>query len=226
MQPAGPVCEVDPMRNLFTLSMPFSRFVRNTVLLSLASLLPLLVLYVALRPGFTAMLMDGGPALSRFLRQVATNGFPVVFIVNYISFFHFAALNARQPAPRDTIFVVFIDMPVRIVVFILLHAIIYVVSANWFGSFGGSPATALRVVAPTLARSALFENISGVYLYATLVSALPLYVSALETSQRVSGPLRRLPGKSGAVLAALGLFGLFALALTLLATLIVRIQSG
>ena len=226
MQPAGPVCEVDPMRNLFTLSMPFSRFVRNTALLSLASLLPLLVLYVALRPGFTAMLMDGGPALSRFLRQVATNGFPAVFIVNYISFFHFAVLNARQPAPRDTILVVFIDMPVRIVVFILLHAIIYVVSANWFGSFGGSPATALRVVAPTLARSALFDNISGVYLYATLVSALPLYVSALETSRRVSGPLRRLPGKSGAVLAALGLFGLFALALTLLATLIVRIQSG
>jgi len=214
------------MQGLFSLSMPFSHFVRNTALLSLASLVPLLALYVGLRPGFAAMLMDGGPALSRFLRQVLTNGFPVVFAVNYISFFHFALVSARQPTPRDTIFIVFIDMSIRIIVFILLHAIIYVVSANWFGSFGGSQATALRVVAPTLARSALFENISGVYLYATLVSALPLYVSALETSKRFSHPLRRLPRKSGPVLAALALFGLFAWALTLVAALIVRIQSG
>lgn len=214
------------MQRLFNLDMPASHFLRNTALLSLASLLPLLVLYVGLRPGFAGMLMDGGPALSRFSRQVVTNGFPVVFIINYISFFHFAALNAGQPAPRDTIRVVFVDMPVRIVVFILLHAIIYVVSANWFGSFGGSPATALRVVAPTLARSALFDNISGVYLYATLISAVPLYVSALETSERFSQPLRRLPGKSGAVLAALALFGVFALGMTLLAILIIRIQSG
>jgi len=214
------------MQRLFSLSMPVSHFLRNTALLSLASLLPLLAFYVSLRPGFATMLMDGGPALSRFLRQVVTNGFPVVFIVNYISFFHFAVLNARQRAKRDTIFIVAIDMPIRIVVFILLHAIIYVVSANWFGSFGGSPATALRVVAPTLARSALFDNISGVYLYATLISAVPLYVSALETSQKFSGPLRRLPGKSGAVLAALALSGVFALSLSLLAALIVRIQSG
>jgi len=35
-------------------------------------------------------------------------------------------------------------------------------------------------VAPTLARPAFFENISGVYLYATLVSAMPLHVSSIE----------------------------------------------
>ena len=73
------------MYRLFSLSMPVSHFLRNTAVLSLASLLPLLAFYVSLRPGFATMLMDGGPALSRFLRQVVTNGFPVVFIINYIS---------------------------------------------------------------------------------------------------------------------------------------------
>lgn len=214
------------MHRLFSLAMPFSRFALNTALVSLVSLTLLLVLYIALRPGLAGMLMEGGPALSRFLRQVVTNGFPVVFAVNYMSFFHFALLNDRGPGPRDAIRVVLVDLPARIIVFILLHAIIYVVSADWFGSFGGSQATALRVVAPTLARSALFDNISGVYLYATLVSALPLYVSALEGLPRFSDRSRPLRSRTGAVLAAVLLFALFVLALTLVAILIVRLQSG
>ena len=98
----------------------------------------------------------------------------------------------------------------RVALFIILHAVIYTVSADWFGSFGGSRLTALRVVAPTLAQSALFQNISCVYLYATLVSALPLYVAAIEGSDRLGKRQHRLPGRAGPVLAALALFGLFA----------------
>ena len=214
------------MHRYFALDMPAVRFARNTLAASLLGLLPLLILYIALTPGFAAQLMGGGPALGRFLRQVLTNGLPVVFVVNYVGFFVFAWVSDRHPGARGRTLVLLIDLPARVLLFIILHAVIYAVSADWFGSFGGSRLTALRVVGPTLAQSALFQNISGVYLYATLVSALPLYVEVIERSDRVGKLSHRLPGRSGPVLAALVLFGLFAVLLTATANLIVRLQFG
>lgn len=49
-----------------------------------------------------------------------------------------------------------------------------------FGSFGGDPLQALRVAGPTLVQAAAFGNLSGVYLYATLISALPLHMALAE----------------------------------------------
>jgi hypothetical protein len=214
------------MQQYFTLDMPAARFARNTLVASLLGLLPLLSLYIALTPGFAAQLMNGGTALGRFLRQVLTNGLPVVFIVNYVGFFMFAWAVDRHPGGRGRALVLLVDLPVRVVLFIILHAAIYTVSADWFGSFGGSRLTALQVVAPTLAQSALFQNISGVYLYATLVSALPLYVAAIERRDCVGKLQHRSPGRTGPVFAALALFGLFTVLLTAAAKLIVRLQSG
>lgn len=213
------------MKHYFALDMPAVHFVRNTLIISVISLVPLLFLYVFLIPGFAAHLAGGGPALARFVRQVLTNGVPVVFAVNYAGFFLYAWMNARRPGGQSRVLFLLTDLPLRVILFIVLHAITYVFSADWFGSFGGSRLTALRVVAPTLARSALFENLSGVYLYATLVSALPLYVAVLQSSDapRLS---RRLPGRIGAVLTAIVLFGSFTLALTVVATLIVWLQSA
>jgi hypothetical protein len=114
----------------------------------------------------------------------------------------------------------------RVVLFIALHAVIYTLSADWFGSFGGSRLKTLRVVAPTLAQSALFQNISGVYLYATLISALPLYITAIERSDHLGRLLTRLPGRAGPVFSALALFGLFAVLPAATARFIVRLQSG
>lgn len=214
------------MHRLFTLDMPFLRFARNTALVSLAALGPLLVVYVISIPGFAAMLFDGGPALALFLRQIATNGLPVVFAVNFISFFLFAWMHDRPRNAANSTLVLLIDLPLRLAVFVSLHAIIYALSADWFGSFGGSPATALRVVAPTLARSALFENISGVYLYATLASAIPLYAASIDRSRRLSAVAAILPGKLGAILLALMIFGVFVASLAGLASALVRIQAA
>ncbi len=213
------------MERYFALDMAATRFARNTLVASLIGLLPLLFLYVALSPGFAAQLMSGGPALGRFLRQVLTNGLPVVFVVNYLGFFLFACAVDRNPRGRGRALVLLFDLPLRVVFFLILHAVIYTVSADWFGSFGGSRLTALRVVAPTLAQSALFQNLSGVYLYATLVSAVPLYVAAIERPDRQGRLSRCFPGRTGPVLAALALFGLFAMLLTAAAKLIVRLQS-
>ena len=219
------LCDPVGMHRFFSTDMPGTRFIRNVFLFSLAGLLPVLVIYVSLTPGFASALMQGGPSLNRFLRQVATNGLPVVFAVNYVGFFLFA-LSQKEGADRpDSGLYVLLDMPARVFVFLVLHAIIYVLSADWFGSFGGSRATALRVVAPTLARSALFENISGVYLYATLVSALPLYVSAFGRSSRLRFLVAWFPYKSGAFVLALAWFALAVLFLTALAKLIVFFQG-
>jgi len=169
------------MERYFSLEMPATRFVLNTLIASLLGLALLLFLYVALTPGFASHLARSGPAFGQFMRQVLTNGLPVVFLVNYAGFMLFAWTVAQLRDNRATLtFILIFDPFLRVLLFIALHAFIYVLSVDWFASFGGNRITALKVLAPTLARSALFENISGVYLYATVVSALPLYVVVLS----------------------------------------------
>lgn len=214
------------MIEYFSPEMPFLRFARNVALVSIASLLPLLVLYVASQPGFGGMLLDSGPALSRFIRQVATNGLPIVFIVNYIGFVFYARSTAQPNRLRNRVAFVLADMVMRFIAFFVLHAIIYVASAIWFGSFGGSTATALKVIAPTLAQSALFENISGAYLYAILISALPLYTAALDNPACRYKLFSRSLEKSGSLLVAITLVCLFALVITFAARSIAGLQSG
>ncbi|MEO1950287.1 hypothetical protein [Thioclava sp.] len=87
------------MDRFFSISMPAAQFVRNVLLF-----------YVLLAPGFAPALAAGGPALMRLLRQVATNGLPVVFAVNYVSFFLFAMTKQPKAGSRDTAFFVLVDV--------------------------------------------------------------------------------------------------------------------
>ncbi|MDA5094126.1 hypothetical protein O2N63_08490 [Aliiroseovarius sp. KMU-50] len=221
------------MEKHFSTDMPFLRFALNTLAISCLGLFPLLLLYISLTPGFGSMLWNNGTALSRFLRQVLTNGIPVVFTVNYVSFFLYAMHLESRNGAAASVKILLIDLPARVIIFVLLHGVIYFVSADWFGSFGGDHWQALRVVGPTLVRSVFFENISGVYLYATMVSALPLYTSAIERwFETASSPPRwisrlihKLPGNLAAIGLALALFAIFALILTGAAAMIVKLQS-
>ena len=213
------------MKRYFAIDMPALLFARNTLVVSFVSLMLILMIFVAMTPGFGGMLIGGGPALSRFARQVFTNGLPVVFVVNYVSFFLFACVVDRSLPIYGIKLVLMVDLPVRVVGFTALHAIIYVLSAEYFGSFGGSRAIALRIVAPTLARSILFENISGAYLYATLVSALPLYIAAIDNSKKLTGIANRFPRRLGFVLIAIGLFAFSLLALTAFAATLIWWQT-
>lgn len=184
------------MKRYFSTNMPFWRFARNSLAISCAGMAPLLLLYIVLTPGFTAMLFRSGPAMVLFLRQVATNGLPVVFIVNFLSFFIYAVHMDKYGAEHIPTHLNLLDLPMRILLFVALHGLIYVLSAEWFGSFGGGRLQALGVVAPTLVRSAFFENLSGVYFYAIVLSALPLHIPAIERtlakSQGHHSFLRRL----------------------------------
>ena len=58
----------------FSVRLPFTRFARNTALLSLLGLVPVLILYIVLIPGFWSHLTTSDAALVRFVRQILTNG--------------------------------------------------------------------------------------------------------------------------------------------------------
>lgn len=158
----------------FSVRLPFPRFALNTILLSLTGLAPVLALYIAMTPGFGAHLATADSALARFLRQIVTNGVPTVFTVNAVSMMLFAHLRSRSVDAKAALA---LDFAARTVLFAALHALVFFASASLFGSFGGDPKQALRVVGPTLGQAAGFGNLSGVYLYATLVSALPLHMA-------------------------------------------------
>lgn len=161
----------------FSVRLPFTRFARNTVLLSLLGLVPVLILYIALIPGFSSHLTTSDAAQARFVRQILTNGLPVVVTVNAVSLIMFSWSRSRILGPEAALA---LDFAARTVAFAALHAAIFFASALMFGSFGGDPLQALRVANPTLVQAAAFGNLSGVYLYATLISALPLHMALAE----------------------------------------------
>lgn len=202
----------------FSVRLPATRFVRNTLLLSLAGLAPVLAAYISLAPGLWAHLGAGGAGLARFARQILTNGVPVVVVVNAAGFILFAQLRADRLCP---VTLLGIDVAMRLGAFIGLHVVIYPASAVMFGAFGDDPAQALRVVGPTLAQAALFANLSGVYLYATLVSAVPLHMGLAGATLRRRG--FRRPAAAALIGAALAIFGLQALLLTAAALLLGRL---
>ncbi len=212
----------DPHRRLaqldrwFRLDMAFARFLLHVLIVSVAGLVPVLALYVALSPGFAAHLAGDGAALGRFARQIATNGLPVVIVVNYVGFVLFAARGRR-----GAVAMLGVDLVARAVAFVALHAVIYPASALWFGSFGGDPSQALRVMAPTLAQAALFENLSGVYLYAAALGTAPLVLAALAGLTGARAPVTHLPPAwrmpALFALAMLGYVGLVAGLVTLFA---------
>ena len=162
----------------FSVRLPFTRFARNMMLLSLLGLVPVLILYIALIPGFWSHLTTSDAALARFARQILTNGLPVVFTVNAVSMIMLSRSRRRIVAPGSALA---LDFAARSIGFTVLHVIVFFVSALMFGSFGGDPLQALRVVGPTIVQAAAFGNLSGVYLYATLISALPLHMALAES---------------------------------------------
>ena len=200
------------------------RFLRNVLLVSIAGLIPPLAFFVVLSPGLSTALGQGGPALLRFLRQVLTNGLPVVFVINYVSFFMYA-LSIEEARRRNPFAFAAMDVLARPLLFFGLHALIYVLSADWYDSFGGDKMTAISVVAPTLARSVYFENISGVYLYATFISAMPLYMTAISHSKMFRKAVEAVPFGAGPLVLASAIFVTTAVLVTVLTNAIMLVQS-
>jgi hypothetical protein len=201
------------MERHFALDLPAGRFACNVLVLSLAALALPLAAYLSLRPGVAEMLAQGGTTAARLLlRQVALNGVPVVFAVTWAGFVLHGLRTRPGVSTRTGQMVMLADAPLRLTIFGLLHLVVYVLAADWFGSFGGDRATALRVVAPTLARAAAFENLSGAYLYAVLLASLPAQASA-----------SRPPGGRGRAVTRFGLLAWTALCVAAFTAILVAI---
>ena len=192
----------------FHTRLPAARFLLNTVLLSLAGLAPALGLYISLTPGFWGHLAGAPGAFGPFLRQVLTNGLPVVAAVNGVALLLFARVRAGRLRPLAALGM---DVAARPGLFAALHAMVFVASALMFGAFGGDPGQALGVLGPTLARAGGFGNLAGVYFLATLVSALPLHMALLARLFEERGA--PAPPAAALAVAALGLFAVQVLVL-------------
>ena len=194
----------------FNLDLPFARFCWNVLVFSALSLFPLLIVYIVLSPGLGTMLLTNETALVRFMRQVLTNGVTVVFVINYAGFF--ALAHFQQQRARNSLQHLIFDVLARALLFVALHALIYVLSADIFASFSGDRGVAMQVVGPTLKRAFLFENISGVYLYGILPGAFIAYLVVFQ--ERNAATSSNLPSRSSTI-TALGLCAAIVLLVTI-----------
>lgn len=219
------------MDRYFHPGITFFKMLKNTLLFSVASLILLLALYMSLVPGFFNSIWNDEMSRAPFIRQIFTNGLPVVFIVNYVGFSLYLSSSRPGKFAGSAVRVLALDVFARMLLFCLLTAIVYLGSAHLFGSFSGDMWQAVRAVGPTITLAATFGNLSGVYVYAAAISAFPLFIAALiELMQASPGfsrfvrgiffflPFENKPIRSLA--AILGVFfGLFALVISVFASL-------
>ena len=175
------------MNRLFPKEIGLVRLAAQTFVASLLALFAVLALFVVKTPVFLETVLQDRALALAVMRQVMASGLPIVFVINLVGFSNFGALAHRHDAERGAAATIGMDLLTRGFLFFALHALSYYLAAVSYGSFGGDPATALRVVAPTLAGAALFSNLAGVYLYATAISALPFLMLALAKAAREGG---------------------------------------
>ncbi|MGY6644004.1 MAG: hypothetical protein ACXIVD_02190 [Salinarimonas sp.] len=238
-QGGKPVARLRWLSALFAPDIGWLRFALQSFVLSVIGLLLATGFYILTYPALRAGLMDDPMLLNAFLRQIIASGLLIVFVINTIGFANYRAFVARGNDGRSTAAVLGADLFTRGLLFFGMHVISYYLAAEYYDSFGGNTLLALQVVAPTLAGAAYMGNLSGVYLWATAISALPFFMVVLAQGADGSGRLNHLirsaltrlgrpqpkqarPGWPHLLLAIL-VFTAFAAALSLLAALMALI---
>ena len=166
----------DLLRAYFSGRLPAWRFALNVLVFTLASMLLLMIVYVAITPGFFKSLVTDRQQLSAVVSQFLLDGLIKTFAANYIGFSIFA--KRLEQGDFDPLKSLFVDVIVKVVAFIAVTALIYQIYAQ-MGSFTGSSQKALEAVRPTILAAAKFQNLTAVYLYSLAISSLPIYLAAL-----------------------------------------------
>ncbi|QQS14742.1 MAG: hypothetical protein IPK81_11650 [Rhodospirillales bacterium] len=175
----SPSPPVELMARYFGPTVPIGRFVLNNVVFSAAAVGVLAILYVSSVAGFWTTLRTDPDARSRFLAQFLGNGLLVVVVVNHVCFAVHGWLSRSVVAVRENaVLALTADIALRVSAFCAATAVTYVLFARFGGAFKGNETLALNAVGPTLLGAANFGNLTSVYLYATAISAFPLFVSA------------------------------------------------
>src|SRR4051794_31836310 len=112
------------VRAYLSARLPALRFVANVLLFTISSMLLLLIVYIALTPKFMSSLIHDPMQRSELLSQFFIDGLTKTFIANYIGFSVYSLRSERvdfDPAKS-----LFVDVVIKVVVFIALTAAIYV----------------------------------------------------------------------------------------------------
>lgn len=187
-------------------------------------------------PGYAVATFATPDSALRFLTRFGANAVVTVVLVCWASAAvsgHLAGRLATEGAPsvrpRGLVGLVIADLAVRFAALVAVTAASFSFFADVAGSFGGSARTALDAIPETLAYALGFRGLSGIYVYAALFSAFPLYLAlmvALSARSRVFAGLWRGYGPAGTdrpvrffgtVLAALAALVAFAAALAVAA---------
>lgn len=174
LQAAG--CEA--LRNSVSPRLPAGRFLRTVLISVLCGFAVFLIAYLTMVTGFARQIVNDGFAMWRVAQSVLIYGLPVAFLCAYMSFFLQGLLLDRieRSSVKILIFYLIFDVAVRLAVFALLSVLVFAYFAQFHGRFGGSVLSAVRVVPATIASAATFSNIAGVYFYAAMFSAFPLFI--------------------------------------------------
>jgi hypothetical protein len=167
----------DVVRIYFSGRLPARVFALNVLWFTIASMLLVLLVYIPLTPKFMTQLMTDPLQRWEMGTEFLFDGLTKTFVANYVGFSVFAIRSERDDF--DPVRSLFVDVIVKVVVFIAMTAVIYVLYARIHGSFGGSDWLALRSVKPTLLYAVKFQDLTAVYLYSLAISSLPLYITAL-----------------------------------------------
>jgi hypothetical protein len=148
---------------------------------SMASLLILLCIYIAVSPGLFEQLLIDSAARARFFGYLTGNGLIVVLAVNFFGYFHdqYRLGKSDDPSLLDISHVFLTGMLLKVSLFVVVTAAVYVAFATYGDSFLGSPMLALQSVPATILYGIAFQNLTGVFLYSTAISSFPIFIVAL-----------------------------------------------
>ncbi|MEP1446353.1 MAG: hypothetical protein ABJK37_09615 [Paraglaciecola sp.] len=167
----------------------YTRFFKNVFTLTFASLLIALSLYTAKTVGLFDQLLTTG-----FLGQFFGNGFVVTYFVNLMVFLSYPVLieQISMSNARTSIFILILDVLIKILIFLALTALTYIFFADFYGAFGGSKLNALKSIPPTMHLAVQFNNLTSVYLYSIILSSFPIFVVVIINLMRTNPNLSRI----------------------------------
>jgi hypothetical protein len=148
---------------------------------SSVSLIILLSIYIAQTDGLFVQLISDKFARATFFQYVFVNGFFVVLIVNFVGYFYdqYRFGSSTTLALRNVSKIFLAEIALKIILFVVVTAAVYVVLALLTDSFLSSPILALEAVPATILSAITFKGLTGVYLYSVAISSFPMFVIAL-----------------------------------------------
>ncbi|MEM9311509.1 MAG: hypothetical protein AAGA34_08685 [Pseudomonadota bacterium] len=170
-------------------------YLPNVLLLSALSLAAVNFVYWTNTGGFQNQFATGA-STRVFLSQLVFDGLLKVFIVNWIAMLAYESYITRIASFGlvGCMGLVMMDVVLRLGLFLLVSAVIWSGFVAIFGSFQGDFQSAYEALPQTVRGATSFGNLTGTYIYANAIGALPMLLVVtlriLSLSPRITGFVR------------------------------------